>query len=263
MAGRQRTINMEKRIEVTFTPAEFNALADRDLSETVCVVFDVLRATTSMVVGLANGADSLIPVATIEAAVAVRERRPEVLLAGERNGVRILADQSGGVDFDLGNSPREYTEAAVAGKTIVSTTTNGTRALNACKGAKAVLIASMLNLRTTANWIEGNEVHNLVLVCAGTYEEAAYEDMIGAGALCDMIWPGFVTGHVADSAEMARQTYRTMQRDLQSAMQYSRNARRLLTMPDLAEDVRFCMQRETLTTLAGLNEAGEVVRLEN
>lgn len=249
---------MSKTIEVTFTPADFAALGDRDLSQTVCVVFDVLRATTTMATALANGACGVIPVATIADAMAIRKERPEVLLAGERDGVRILAEQTGGVDFELGNSPREFTAEKVAGKTIVATTTNGTRALRACKGAKEVLIGSMLNLRTIANWIEANEVGNLILVCAGTHEEAAYEDMIGAGALCDMVWPGFVTGHVADSAEIARQTYRVMQRDLQSSMQFSGNARRLMTIPDLAEDVRFCMQRETLTILAGMNAAGEV-----
>jgi len=252
---------MNKKIEVTFTPADFNALSDRDISTAVCVVFDVLRATTTMTAALANGANAVIPVSTIAEAVKLRQDRPEVLLAGERDGVKILADQTGGIDFDLGNSPREFTEDVVAGKTIVTTTTNGTRALRACEGARDTLIASMLNLRTIANWIEENDVDHLILVCAGTHEEAAYEDMIGAGALCDMIWPLFVGGHVADSAEMARQTYRIVQRDLLSAMQYAQNGRRLLANPDLSEDVRFCMQRETLTILAGMNEAGEVVLL--
>lgn len=254
---------MSKKIEVTFTPADFNALAERDISRTVCVVFDILRATTTMTAALANGAKAVIPVSTIDEAVAMRQDRPAVLLAGERDGVKILADQSGGTDFDLGNSPREFTADAVSGKTIVTTTTNGTRALRACVGARQVLIASMLNLRNVANWIEENEVEHLILVCAGTHEEAAYEDMIGAGALCDMIWPLFVTGHVADSAEMARQAYRIVQRDLLSAMQYAQNGRRLLAHPDLAEDVRFCMQRETLTILAGMNESGEVVLLND
>ncbi|MGB0582507.1 MAG: 2-phosphosulfolactate phosphatase [Limisphaerales bacterium] len=248
---------MNKKIEVTFTPADFNALADRDISGAVCVVFDILRATTTMTAALANGAKAIIPVCTIEEAVKLRQERPEVLLAGERDGVKIRAKQAGGVDFDLGNSPREFTED-VAGKTIITTTTNGTRALRACVGAKNVLIASMLNLRTIATWIEKNDVDHLVLVCAGTHEEAAYEDMVGAGALCEMVWPLFVAGHVADSAEMARQTYRIVQRDLLSAMQYAQNGRRLLANPDLAEDVRFCMQRETLPILAGMNDAGEV-----
>jgi len=249
---------MSTILETTFTPADFNALRERDLSEATCVVFDILRATTSMNMALGNGAEVIIPVATIDDALSIRRERPEVLLAGEREGVRITAEVSGGVDFDLGNSPREYTAEAVAGKTIVSTTTNGTRALRACVGAKHVLIASLQNLRTIANWIEANEVRHLILVCAGTEEEASYEDTIGAGALADMLTPLFVGGHVSDAAEMARQTYRIMQRDLYSAMQYARNGRRLLSMPDLKEDVRFCVQRETLTHVAAMNEAGEI-----
>ena len=254
---------MSTSIEVTFTPAEFNALRERDLSETACVVFDVLRATTSMTVALANGAEAVIPVETIEDAVTIKNARPEVLLAGERDGLRILAAQSGGIDFDLGNSPREYTEEAVSGRTIVSTTTNGTRALRACGGAKHTLIASMLNLRTVANWLEAIEAKHVIMVCAGTHEEAAYEDMVGAGALCDIVWPQFVTGHIADSAEMARQIYRVMQRDLLSSMQYSRNGRRLLALPELAEDVRFCVQREILTVLGRMNSEGEVRLVQN
>ena len=241
---------MSTSIEATFTPADFNALAARDLGETTCVVFDILRATTSMNTALANGAEAVIPVATIEDAVAIRAKRPEVLLAGEREGLRILAAVSGGTDFDLGNSPREYTAEVVAGRTIVSTTTNGTRALRACAGAQNVLIASFQNLRSVANWIEANAVQKLILVCAGTEEEAA--------ALVEMVGPLFFTGHMSDSAEMARQTYRHVQRDLHSAMQYSRNGRRLMGMPDLAEDVRFCVQRETLTLVAAMDADGTI-----
>jgi 2-phosphosulfolactate phosphatase len=253
---------MKTVLETTFTPADFETLRARELGGATCVVFDILRATTSMNAALANGAEAIIPVAAIEDALAVRRDRPEVLLAGERNGLRITAEVSGGVEFDLGNSPREYTRDVVEGRTIVSTTTNGTRALRACVGAKQVLIASLQNLRSVARWIEEKEVRHLILVCAGTEEEASYEDMIGAGALADMLTPLFVTGHVSDAAEMARQTYRIMQRDLYSAMQYARNGRRLLSIPELKEDVRFCVQRETLTLVAGMNAAGEVRVLE-
>src|SRR5450631_4116363 len=110
---------MPTTLEVLFTPAEFAALSDRDLSQTICVVFDVFRATSTIVTALANGAAAVIPVAEIADAVAIRRRRPEVLLAGEREGLRIRADLSGGIDFDLGNSPREFTAALIRDKTIV------------------------------------------------------------------------------------------------------------------------------------------------
>src|ERR1043165_3076032 len=118
----------ERTIEVLFTPAEFETLRTRDLSETTCVVFDVLRATSSMVTALANGAEAIMPVEEISEALAIKADDPSVLLAGERHGVRIEGTLSGGVRFDFGNSPREFTADKVRGKRIVTTTTNGTRA---------------------------------------------------------------------------------------------------------------------------------------
>jgi len=142
------------KIEVILTPAELPALARRDLRETVCVVFDVLRATSTFVTALHNGAKAIIPVSEIAEALAIQKKQPDVLLGGERNSMRIRAGQSGGIDFDFGNSPREYTPEKVRGKTIVSTTTNGTRALRACAGAKMVLAASFLNLTATTRFIQ-------------------------------------------------------------------------------------------------------------
>src|SRR5882762_4456409 len=123
---------MTRSIEVLFSPVEFSALSQRNLGRTACVVLDILRATTSMITALANGAEAIIPVAEISEALAIRQQRPEVLLAGEREGLRISPQLTGGVQFDLGNSPREYIAKTVQGKTIVLTTTNGTRALRAC-----------------------------------------------------------------------------------------------------------------------------------
>src|SRR5579864_4172144 len=140
-------------IETILTPAELPALAGRDLSRATCVIFDILRATSTFVTALQNGAREIIPASEISEAVALRQQQPEVLLAGERDGVRILAAQSGGVDFDFGNSPREFRPEKVRGKTIISTTTNGTRALRACAGAKLVMASSFLNLAATAKYL--------------------------------------------------------------------------------------------------------------
>jgi len=141
------------KIETILTPAELPALAQRDLRATACVVFDILRATSTFVTALQNGAEKIIPVSEIAEAVAFKNaecgmRNAEtILLAGERDGLKISAAQSGGVDFDLGNSPREFTPEKVRGKTIVSTTTNGTRALRACAGAKIISPAATTSRR--------------------------------------------------------------------------------------------------------------------
>ncbi len=247
--------------DVLFTPAECAALPQRDLSGTICVVFDILRATTTMMTALANGAEAIIPVAEIAEALALRQQRAELLLAGEREGLRIRAAQTGGVDFDLGNSPREFTPEKVRGKTIVMTTTNGTRALRACAGAKTVLIGSFLNLRAVAGWLQRERRAEVLLVCSGTHEEAAYEDTLAAGALCELICSSAAAGQGSDAVAMARQIYRAAREDLLTAMQHSRNARRLLAISELREDVSVCLRRDTLEFVAELDSTGAVRKL--
>ncbi|MBA4149496.1 MAG: 2-phosphosulfolactate phosphatase [Verrucomicrobia bacterium] len=237
-------------LEVSLTPAEFAEIKSRDLGNTTCVVFDILRATTSMTNALANGAEAIIPVSEISEAIAVYEKDNDVLLAGERHGHRILKDQTGSVDFVFGNSPREFTADKVAGKTIVTTTTNGTRALQACSGAKQVLIGSFLNLSAVANWIAQNKPENLLLVCAGTFEEAAYEDILAAGALADLVWAHYCAGKITDSTHIARQIYQLSKRDLTGAMQFARNGRTLMNVPDLRDDVAFCLRQNIFDFVA-------------
>ena len=162
-----------KHLEVLFTPTEFDRLGQRDLRQTQCVVIDVLRATSSMVTALARGAAMIIPVAEIAEALAWRQRDRRILLAGERYGVRIETEMTGEAPFDFGNSPREFSAERVGGKTIAMTTTNGTRALRACAEAHSVLVASFLNLKATVKYLQAATIPNLLLVCGGTFEEAA------------------------------------------------------------------------------------------
>jgi 2-phosphosulfolactate phosphatase len=237
-------------LEVALAPAEFAALRARDLGGAVCVVFDVLRATSSMVAALHHGAQAIIPVEDIPEALAIRRRRPEVLLAGERHGVRIRAALTGGTEFDLGNSPREFTPERVRDRTIVMTTTNGTRALRACAGAQTALAGSFLNLGATTDWLREMAPRHLVLVCGGTHEEPALEDTLAAGAVCDALWPLYQDGHVADSAEMARRLYGQVKADLAGAMRHARNGRHLLAIPDLRDDVAFSLRRDAMPLLA-------------
>jgi 2-phosphosulfolactate phosphatase len=238
-------------IETILTPAELPALARRDLSQTVCVVFDILRATSAFVTALHNGAQEIIPVSEIAEAVARRQRQPEVRLAGERNGVKIRAAQSGGIDFDFGNSPREFTPERVRGQTIVSTTTNGTRALRAGAGAQTVLAASFLNLSATAKFLGKLQPAEVLLICAGTGEGAALEDALAAGALADVLG-----GELSDAAEIARQSFLRLKPDLASALAGSANGRRLSSIPELRADVAFCAQRDLFNLVAVMDREG-------
>jgi len=252
---------MMRFIEVLFSPAEFAALERRDLSHTTCVVFDVLRATSSMTTALANGAKAILPVADIAEALSVKRRQPEVLLAGERNGVRILRDQTGSLDFDLGNSPREFTPERVRGRIIVMTTTNGTLGLRAGAAAQATFVGCFLNLGAVAKEICRRPPERLILVCSGTFEEAALEDTLAAGALGDAVWPLYSDGQVADSAQMARVLFRQLGSDLLAAMSLARNGRRLLSQPELRDDVPFCLRRDVFNLVAALGPDGAVRQL--
>jgi phosphosulfolactate phosphohydrolase-like enzyme len=278
-------------IETILTPAELPALAQRDLRATACVVFDVLRATSTFVTALHHGAEGIIPVGEIAEALAIKRNQPEVLLGGERNGIRISAE---GIDFDLGNSSREYTAEKVSGRTIVSTTTNGTRALRACAHAQTVLAASFLNLAATAEFIRRQNCASLLLVCAGTGESTALEDVLAAGAMVDLVLNGppaqnpmvgravpcppppvnegirtFADGvhgvtrpTLSDSAQVAMRTWLEAKRDLAGAVSSSENARRLLAIPELHDDVAFCLQRDFYTLVAQMGPDGAIRKVK-
>jgi len=245
---------MEPSLEVSFTPADFEGLRRRDLSQAVCVVFDILRATTSMTIALANGATVIYPVTEIAQAVALKKSHPQALLAGERHGKRIRAAQSGGVDFDLGNSPREFTAERVAGKTILMTTTNGTRALEACAGARRVLAGSLLNFDALLKELRSGPPSIVIAVCAGTFEEAALEDTLAAGMLCDALWDRYTEEQIVDSARIARELYLRNREDLTGALGRARNGRRLLAQPELRDDVAFAAQLNVCQIAAELRD---------
>src|SRR5246127_5895304 len=104
-------------IDVALCPSEIRRFERIDLSETTAVVFDVLRATSTMITGLEHGVERFFPVETIEAARALKIQDPSLLLAGERSGLPLEG-------FDLGNSPAEFKE--IPGNRVVLTTTNET-----------------------------------------------------------------------------------------------------------------------------------------
>jgi 2-phosphosulfolactate phosphatase len=246
------------KIDAILSPAELPALAQRDLRGTACVVFDVLRATSTFATALHNGASAIIPAAEISGALELRKKFPDVLLGGERDGVKIRAAQSGEIDFDLGNSPREYTPEKVRGRTIVSTTTNGTRALRACAGAQTVLAASFLNLGATAEFLRENNFQEALLVCAGTRENPADEDIIAAGAMIETLSGGKTAGKLSGAAKVCFRIFTLAKSELASRISNSENGRRLLAIPELRDDVAFCLQRDIFPLVARMEADGAI-----
>lgn len=244
-------------IETLLSPQELPTLAGRDLSGCACVVFDILRATSTFVTALHHGAAGIIPVSEIEAALALRRKEPSLLLAGERDGVRIRAAQTGGTDFDFGNSPREFTRAKIAGRTVVSTTTNGTRALQACAGADRVLAGAFLNLSATAGFLCRKAPDKILLICAGTGDDVADEDVLAAGALVELLAaPKDARPTLAETSTVAWNKFVEAKADLLAAIGRARNGKRLLAMPELRDDVAFCAQRDVFPLVALMDSDG-------
>ncbi len=163
------------RIDVFLAPSELTPAA---LDGRVVAVIDVLRATTTIAAALHAGARTVIPFLETEDAVKTARQfeRGEVKLAGERHMVAIPG-------FDLGNSPLEFTAAAVGQQTVLLTTTNGTRALLASEDAKTVLVASYANFSVTLARLQMalDSGHDISIVCAARDGMPSLEDSACAG----------------------------------------------------------------------------------
>ena len=230
-------------IDAALTPADIATLPERDLSATTCVVFDILRATSSMITALANGAAEIHPVKTIEEAFALRKAMPDAVLGGERHGERIEG-------FDVGNNPFEY--AAFAGRRIISTTTNGTIALRSCDRAQRVLVGALLNLAALRDEIARTQPAQLLLVCAGTFETFALEDSIAAGLLASE----FSDADITDAARATVGTARLFTSPLDGLLA-ARNGRALADR-GWRDQVEWCAQVSRFGVVGAMG--GTVIR---
>jgi 2-phosphosulfolactate phosphatase len=233
-------------LDVVLNPAEIALLPGRDLSGITCVIFDVLRATSSMVTALAHGAAEIHPVKTIEEARELRGRLPQALLAGERHGDRIDG-------FDLGNSPFEYRN--VSGRAIISTTTNGTIALRACEKGQRVLVAALLNLGRVAEELSRSRPDAVLLVCAGTFADFALEDAYAAGRLVELLMQSEAAEAItlSDSAQAALGLTRLFPAPL-PALQTAKNGQVLIRKGRAAE-VEWCARESEYSVLACMESA--------
>lgn len=162
-------------IRVFTHPADYEAAPPGGREDVVVVVFDILRATTSMVTAFAHGCPWIVPCATPDEARHQRSVFPGVKVGGERGGEKLEG-------FDFGNSPLEYARPGCAPEGLAMTTTNGTRALLAARGAKEVVVGSLLNIGAVAERVRP-QAGPLWIFCAGTEEDFALEDGYAAGML--------------------------------------------------------------------------------
>lgn len=162
------------KIATYFSAAEAEGI---EVHGRTAVVIDVIRATSTIVEALANGARAIYPTVSTEDAIRLANSlgREDTLLCGERKGLKVEG-------FDLGNSPLEYGTEQVAGKRLVMSTTNGTRAFAAAQGADRVLAASFNNLGAVVGEL-GRTGDDLVVICAGKEGRFSLDDALCAGVI--------------------------------------------------------------------------------
>ncbi|HXI34751.1 MAG TPA: 2-phosphosulfolactate phosphatase [Gemmatimonadales bacterium] len=221
------------KIDVYFTPL---GVKEEDLAGRGVVVIDVLRATTTIVTALANGAKAVVPAATSEEAVRLTANLEKngILLAGERKSLKIAG-------FQLGNSPREMTPEVVAGKTIFLSTTNGTPALVAAQAGAPVLVGGAVNFTALAERARAvfTERSDLAIVCAGREKQFALEDAYTAGRLIKAVKKGVPPKKLTlnDAAQVSLDLT-ARYKNWRDALEQCDAARQLAEV-DLAADVAF------------------------
>ena len=217
---------MPRKIEVCLTPALIDLYA---IENSIVVVIDILRATSSIVYGIDNGAEAIIPVSQVEDCLTYADRG--YLLAAERNGEVVEG-------YNFGNSPFSYTADKVAGKTVVLTTTNGTKALHLARKASKVVIGSFLNLQALCDWLK-TEDKDVLLLCAGWKDQFNLEDTIFAGAVVQELRPEFTE---FDDAGVAAEDLYVMAKDnLRAFVGKSAHSHRMIAL-NIEEDIKFCLQ---------------------
>ena len=204
-----------------------------DVSSSIVVIIDVLRATSTISAALHNGAKSIIPVDSVAECIKLG-RQMDVITAGERDGQ--IAE-----GLEYGNSPFTYPEKFIKGKTLVLTTTNGTKLLHMAlsENAKAIITGSFPNLSAVCNYIT-EQKQNVILACAAWKDRVNLEDTLFAGAVIDRVKENFSIN--CDASQIAEALYTEGKNDLYEFLK-NKNASHYhrLTNFGLEKDIRYCL----------------------
>lgn len=236
----------KKHIEVCITPENYSLYEEYN---EIVVVIDVLRATSAICTAFDYGVKSIIPVATLEEAWEYKNKG--YVVAAERNGEIVEG-------FDLGNSPFGYMTGAMQGKTVVLTTTNGTKTIDRAKGAGTVVVGSLMNLDAICAWlIKQNK--NVLVVCSGWKGKFNLEDSICAGAIAEQLLATNEYQSVEDSSIAAKYLYAHSKNNYKSFLKASSHRRRLKKL-NMNADIKLCLipnQSEAIPVL----QDGELINL--
>ena len=240
---------MTKRLAVRLLPSliPVNELADK------CVVMtDVLRASTTIIHAIANGARAIYPVAAIDDSIELaKQLGSETLIGGERGGKIVPG-------FNCGNSPREYLSEVVADRELVLCTSNGTYTLDFCRRAGRILIGAFVNLSAICDELSKHD--DCLVACAGTDRKLTGEDTLFAGALVERLADGNKDLQLDDGAFIARaywqttcQNLETHQRRLWEVLSSECRGGRNLMKLGYQADIEFCAQIDSVPIVPELN----------
>ena len=207
----------------------------------------MLRASSTIATALLNGAQSVIAVkdqAQAEEQMA-RLEPGSFLLCGERDAKKIEG-------YDLGNSPLEYPEAVVGGKTVILNTTNGTAALARARAATHLVTGCFLNAGAVVDFVrEAGE--DVALICAGWRGRASLEDTLCAGMLLGRLWNGDAPRDASDSAHIALALHHAANQPIRHALDACRAAGMLRALGAEA-DLDYCLQVDALPALPRMQD---------
>lgn len=236
----------EKTIDACFSPFLYPVYKDE---ESVVVVIDILRATSAICIAFEYGVERIIPVATVEEAQAYREKG--FLAGAERDAIKVDG-------FDFGNSPFDYNGDHVKGKSIVLTTTNGTQALEAAKGAYKVVIGSFLNIGALCEFLL-KEDRNVLLLCSGWKNKFNLEDALFAGAVTEAISERSKEFNLGDACLALKYLYQMAEKDPIKFLNYASHKERLAAL-NLKKDIKFCLTPNQTGIIPVLKD-GALVRM--
>lgn len=236
------------RIEACFSPSDFHKYEE---GFEIVVVIDVLRATSAICTAIENGVKDIIPVSTVKEARYYLNKG--YVAAAERDGKIVEG-------FTLGNSPYSYMDGKLKGKTLVLTTTNGTKAIKIAEHKKTVVIGSLNNLDAITAWIV-DRGENTLLLASGWKDKFNLEDTICAGAIIDGVLQSKTFRSDEDCSIAARFLSKSA-RENQFALLKSSSHRRRLQKLNLNTDVKYCLTPNNLSAIPILKD-GVLMSLEN
>lgn len=242
------------KIDLNFSQSHVDELQLRDKH---VVVIDVLRSSTTVIAALQNGAREVIPVASIESAVKVSGSLfgDVTLRGGERNGKMIQG-------FNLGNSPLEYTELMVRGKSIIFCTTNGSVAMAKCRYARSMAVGAFVNMSALIEYIRGLNM-DVLLLCAGRPPATgafSLEDSVCTGMIVHSLLNHQAGGDVVltDASQAALSLYKSFGRSVKKMLKNTDHGKYLIEI-GFSKDIDFCAEVDAIPIVPVLS--GTVIKL--